>query len=83
MIVALQYVCSATFTSTTGVPSTTSIGPIKSRLPETSRTVTRCNPKGSACERGRGVATRVRLKHLAIRQMQPRDHDDLVTRHDP
>ena len=33
-------------TSTTGVPSMASIGPIPNRVPEISRTVTRCSPNG-------------------------------------
>jgi hypothetical protein len=33
-------------TSMTGVPSMASIGPIRNRIPQISRTVTRCSPNG-------------------------------------
>ena len=81
-------------TSTTGVPSMASIGPIRNRVPEISRTVTRCSPNGfgrcgdrvvntPASERHLGVTARVHFEHVAIRAMKPGDDDSLVARGDP
>ena len=71
-----------------------SIGPMRNRPPETSRTVTRWSPNGfgrwvrgarreHSGERDLGVAARVHFEHVAIRSMKPGDDDDLVPRGDP
>lgn len=78
-------------TSTPGVPSMASIGPIRNRVPEISRTVTRWSPNGFG-RSGEHVANTPAsgfpgsprgCEHVAIGTMQPRDDDDLVPRSDP
>src|SRR5207248_357929 len=71
--------------STTGAPSNTSIGPIFTRLPSISRTVTGCSPSGlgragvkHTGERTALIAARMVLQHIALRFVQPRDDDQLV-----
>ena len=79
-------------TSTTGVPSIASIGPIRRRLPSISShsdpmQAHRIGPvrrpcHEDSCERDGRVAARVHLERLAIRLVQPRDDDEFIARGD-